>query len=238
LESVKIRIPLLAGVIALSAVVFYTLHGGSNADTKSSTERKADAARTAARNAGPFVPPQLGAASADVKPADVEHANVEGLAEPLEPGYLAVAHAAKECYRKRPAPKPIRPNGPDETIESIQLEYRQVSDHGVGRVEKLKVVHGKLTDPSLQACIVKVAAAATWSTSEPDGVIGTLEQNVNVGDLMRPAHGLPPASQRSPKPSGPPPPALAGPLGKPAPDADDDHPGVIVAEPRLAGQPK
>lgn len=173
-----------------------------------------------------------------VEPTEVEHANVEGLPEQLEPGYLAVEHAAKGCYRGRPAPEPIRPNGPDETIESIKLAYRQVSSNGVGRVEDLKVVTGKLTDQALESCIVKVAAAATWSSSAPDGLIGDLQQNVTLGDLMRPDHGLPPPSKRSPKPTAPPPPELAGPLGKQAPDVEDDHPDVIVAEPGLAKQKK
>jgi hypothetical protein len=235
---VKSRVALLVGVIALAAVLFYALYGSSRSETKPSTERKADGALAAARSAAPPATPHLGGAAPVAKTDDVEHANVEGLPEPLEPGYLAVEHAAKGCYRGRRAPKPIRPNGPDATIESIQLAYRQVSNNGVGRVEDLKVVNGKLTDQALQSCIVKAAGAATWSSTAPDGVIGNLEQNVNLGDLKRPDHGLPPESQRSPKPLLPPPPALAGPLGKQATDAEDDHPGVIVSEPGLAKQPK
>jgi hypothetical protein len=233
------RVGLLAGVTALAAVLFYTLHGGSSSEAKSSTERTADGAPATARSAAaPVATPRLGGAAPEVKPDDVEHANVANLPEPLEPGYLAVEHAAKRCYRGHPAPQPIRPDGPDETIESIQLSYRQVSSHGIGRAEDVKIVHGQLTDQALESCIVSAAAAVTWSSTAPDGEIGTLAQNVNLGDLMRPDHGLPPESQRSPKPTAPPPPELAGPLGKQAPDVEDDHPDVIVPEPGLAKQPK
>jgi hypothetical protein len=231
------RVALLAGVIAVAAVLFYAVHGGSRSDR--GTERTADSVPTAAaRSATPTSTPHLGGAAPVAKAGDVEHANVEGLPEPLEPGYLAVEHAAKHCYSGRPAPQPIRPNGPDETIESIQLSYRQVSSHGVGRVEDLKVSNGTLTDQALQSCILAAAAAVAWSSNAPDGEIGTLQQNVNLGDLMRPDYGLPPVSKRSPKPTAPPPPELAGPLGQQAAAPEDEHPDVIVAEPGLAKQPK
>ncbi|HUS27951.1 MAG TPA: hypothetical protein VMZ53_05565 [Kofleriaceae bacterium] len=236
----KSRLALLGGGIALGAVLFYALHGDdSNAQTtSSSTERTADRSRAQARSAGPNETGQL-AAPGVVKHADtVEHANVDGLPEELEPGYLAIEHAAKGCYRGRPAPTPIRPAGPDETIESIRLSYRQVANHGVGRVENLKVNDGELTDKALQACIVKAAAGATWSSTEPDGVIGDLEQNIMLGDLLRPDHGLPPVDKRSPTPTAPPPPELAGPLGQQAPEPEDDHADVIVADPSVAKQRK
>lgn len=226
-------IALLAGVIAVVVgLLVYALHGDSEAETKPATERAADGTRSAAPT-----PPSLAGADPVVKPDNVEHANVDGLPEALEAGYLAVEHAAKTCYRGR-TPTPIRPKGPDETIETIQLAYRQVANHGVGRIEDLTVKSGKLTDQALQSCIVKVAASATWRSTAPDGLIGDLEQNVNLGDLMRPDFGLPPESKRSPKPTAPPPAALAGPLGQPTPEVEDDHAGTIVSEPGPATKPK
>lgn len=224
----KRLVALLAGAIAVAAVLFLSLGGGSKAETKPSTEHEAP---VAARSVAPTAAPRLASAAPVVKTDAVEHANVDGLPDALEPGYLAVEQAAKTCRSGRPAPKPIRPNGPDETIESIQLSYRQVSSGGVGRIEDLKVSDGKLTDQALQSCIVKAAASASWKSDAPDRLIGTLQQNVNVGDLMRPDFGLPPESRRSPKPTAPPPPELAGPLGQQAPEVEDDHKDVIVAEP-------
>lgn len=236
----KSRVALLAGVIAVAALGFYALHGGSTSEAKPSTERPVDVAPLAAGPAasarGPA--PQLAGAAPVVKTGDVEHASVVNLPDSLEPGYLAVEHAAKGCYRGHAPPSPTRPGGPDETIESIQLSYRQVSSHGAGHIEDLEILHGTLSDQALQSCIVSAASAVTWSSTAPDGEIGSLEQNVNVGDLMRPDYGLPPESKRSPKPTAPPPPELAGPLGQQAPEVADDHPDVVVPEPGLAKQPK
>jgi hypothetical protein len=226
----KRLVALLVGVLAVVAVLFYALRRDSKSATKTSPEVTAETHATAARSTTPS--PRLVGAAPVVEPKLAEHANIEGLPDALEPGYLAVEHAAKGCYRGRPAPKPIRENGPDETIESIRLSYRQISSHGVGHVEDMKVNNGALTDQALQSCIVKMAAAATWSSSAPDGEIGDLEQNIVLGDLMRPDHGLPPMAQRSPMPTAPPPPELAGPLGKQAELPEDDHPGVVVSAPR------
>lgn len=215
--------------VAIVAVAFFTFRHRSTPETKISTtadETHAAGAPSAA------TAPRLGGAAPVAEPVEIEHANIDGLPDALEPGYLAVEHAAKTCYRGRPAPKPIRDNGPDETIESIRLSYRQVVSHGVGHIEDLKVNDGKLTDQALQSCIVKMASAATWSSSASDGEIGDLEQNIVLGDLMRPDHGLPPVSQRSPKPTAPPPPELAGPLGQQPETPEDDHAGVVVAAPR------
>jgi hypothetical protein len=234
------RVGLLAGAAALAAVLFFALHGGSKSEAKPSTDRTADGAPATARPAValPTVASQLGVTATVVKTGEVEHANVEGLPEPLEPGYLAIEHAAKGCYRGHTAPAPIRPGAADETTESIQLSYRQVSSHGIGRAEDVKVLHGKLTDQALQSCIVNAANGVTWSSNAPDGVIGELEQNVNVGDLLRPDYGLPPESKRSPKPTAPPPPAMAAPLGTQTPEPEDEHPDVVVPDPGPAKQPK
>jgi hypothetical protein len=225
----KRLIALLVGVVAIVGVLLFTLHRGSGS-TKSSTNTADSAPTTAARSVTSA--PRLGGAAPAVETNVVEHANIDGLPDALEPGYLAVEHAAKGCYRGRPAPKPIRSNGPDETIESIRLSYRQVVSHGVGHVEDMKVNNGELTDQALQSCIVKMAAAATWRSNAPDGEIGDLEQNVTLGDLMRPGSGLPPVAQRSPTPTAPPPPELAGPLGKQAEVVEDDHAGVVVSAPK------
>jgi hypothetical protein len=223
------RVALLAGVIAVAAGLYFALHESSTSEAKPTSERTTSpAVATSATTA-----PSLGNGATPVVATEhVERANVAGLPEPLEPGYLAVEHAAKGCYRGRPAPQPIRPNGPDETIEAIQLSYRQVVSHGVGHIEGLEVSHGQLTDQALQSCIVKVVASATWKSNAPDGEIGDLQQNITLGDLMRPDYGLPPPEKRSPKPTAPPPAELAGPLGKPAVEAEDDHAGVMVSAPR------
>lgn len=228
---------LLGGVIAVGGGLFFVLHGDSKAETKTTNERAVDGASSTTRNA-PTAIPTLASADPAVKPAGVEHANIDGLPDQLEPGYLAVEHAAKSCYRGHTPPKPVRPNGPDETIESLQLSYRQVVSHGVGHIEDLKVIDDQLNDESLQSCIVGAAASAKWASNAPDGVIGDLQQNVVVGDLMRPDYGLPPESRRSPKPTAPPPPELAGPLGKQADEPEDDHAGVVVSDPALARQKK
>jgi hypothetical protein len=234
------RVALFVGVIAVAALGFLALHGGSKSEAKPSTERTVDVAPATAGPAAsaPGPAPQLAGAAPAMKTGDVEHANVVNLPDSLEPGYLAIEHAAKGCYRGHVPPAPTRPNGPDETIDSIQLSYRQVSSHGAGHIEDLKVVHGTLSDQALQSCIVNAASGVTWSSTAPDGEIGSLEQNVNVGDLMRPDYGLPPESKRSPKPTAPPPPAMAAPLGQQAPEVADDHPDVVVPEPGLANQPK
>jgi hypothetical protein len=236
---VKSRSALLGGVIVLAAVLVYVLHDGDSKSETAPSDRKAENAaasvpRVATRTtAGP----RLGGVAPVAKPADVEHANIVGLPDVLEPGYLAFEHAAKTCYRGR-KPTPTRPNGPDETIETIKLSYRQVISGGVGHVEDLKVVDDKVTDETLSSCIVKATAAATWSQDVPDGELGEVAQNVNLGDLMRPDVGLPPVSQRSPPPTAPPLPELAGPLGQQAETVEDDHAGVVVSDPALASQNK
>ncbi len=222
---------LIAGVLVVGAGTFFVLHRGTKAETESTTpEAAASDTQTMATHSA--TAPRLGGPPAIAKPAPAEHANIDGLPEPLEAGYLAVEHAAKTCYRGRPVPQPIRPNGPDGTVESIRLSYRQVVKHGVGHVEDLKINDGKLTDQALESCIVKMTSAATWSSPAPDGEIGELEQNIALGDLMRPDYGLPPPSKRSPTPTAPPPPELAGPLGKQAEQPEDDHPGVVVSAPK------
>ena len=223
---------LIAGVIVVGAGTFFVLHRGSKADPKPASNEVAATETQTATSHSATPAPRLGGAAPVAKPPPAEHANIDGLPEPLEAGYLAVEHAAKTCYRGRPAPQPIRPNGPDGTVESIRLSYRQVVSHGVGHVEDLKINNGKLTDQALESCIVKVTAAATWSSPAPDGEIGELEQNITLGDLMRPDYGLPPPEKRSPMPTAPPPPELAGPLGKSAEAPEDDHPGVVVSAPK------
>jgi hypothetical protein len=218
----KHRVPLLIGVVAVGGVAAYFMLGRDSKTEMKPSEQQVTQVHTPP-SASPGVTPQLRnvAPVASTNTAPVEHAQVDGLPEVLEPGYLAIERAAKTCQTGRPAPTPIRPNGPDETIETIKLSYRQVAANGVGHIEAVTVIDGKLTDQALQSCIVRVAGEVTWSASAPDGLIGTLEQNINVGDLMRPEYGLPPPSKRSPKPTAPPPPELAGPLGQQAPGADD-----------------
>ena len=200
------------------AVLFYALHGNSKASTPAPTPSVHDQPPVAM--AAPTTP----ALTAPVAPEVVEHANVDGLAPALEPGYLAVEHAAKKCWhdRNRPPAPATRPNGPDETIETIQLTYRQVADHGVGHIEELKVGRDQLTDQTLQACIVKAGGAATWKTTAPDGALGVVEYNVNIGDLMRPPPALPPTLPTPPD----------------NPNVEDVQPASIVADPEPGRIPK
>ena len=186
------RAALLAAVVFPVVVLFYALHGSSKASTPKPSERDQPPVATAPATTAPATP----SLSAPAAATPVVEAYGEGLLPALQPGHAAVEQAAKKCWhdRNRPPAPATRPNGPDETIETIQLTYRLVAENGVGHIEEVKVGHDQLTDQALQACIVKGAAAATWSSSAPDGVLGTIEHNVNIGDLMRPPPSLPPPS--------------------------------------------
>jgi hypothetical protein len=214
------HLALLACVVALVAAMFYAAQGSSKAEATKSAEGGTAPTTiegtnvVAVRKAAPSAPSAPPSASV-VDPRFVEHANIAGLPEELEPGYLAIEHAAKTCYRGRKVPKPTRPNGPDETVETIKISYRQLSDQGVGHVEDLTVTRGQFTDQKLQACIVKAMTAATWTSAAPDGVIGEMEQEVNLGDLLRPDFKPPPAVKTFTAPA-------------PQQPEVDEHPGVVV----------
>lgn len=212
------RVALLAAVIFPIAVLFYALHGNSKASTPAPRPNERDqppvatTVSTAPSLSTPVAAPPAVETNADGLLPD-------GLLPVLQPGYSAVEQAAKKCWhdRNRPPTPATRPNGPDETIETIQLTYRQIADHGVGHIEEVRVGRDKLTDQALQACIVKAAGMVTWNTSAPDGVLGTIEHNVNIGDLMRPPPALPPPSA---------PPANQ--------DIEEAHPASIVVDPEPA----
>lgn len=222
----RLRVALIAAVAALGAVVLLVRSRGSDASadagppsTTSGSETATEANRTAAptRNRGPRV-----AGEPEARP---ERVRVTGLPEELHASWLAVEHAAKDCYRGRPVPPPTRPNGPDETIETLMLEYRVVVQGGVGKLEDLRVTDGALTDAELQGCIVEAVAAATWEDVAADGVLAMMKHEINLGDLMRPDHGLLPESERPP--IEPLPPGGAPPLGvEPAEPSVDEHPSV------------
>ncbi len=231
----RLRVALVAAVAAIGAVVLFVRYRGSSADPPSSSAGKVAAtgsdgttAPTHQRN-----PSGHGRVIESSRP---ERPHVKGLPVELEPTWLAVEHAAKDCYRGRVVPPPEEPNGPDETVETLTVGYRAVSKDGAGHVEDVTVVRGALTDPDLQACILESVALATWDSVQDDGEI-SMEQEINLGDLQRPDHGPPPESERSPTPTAPPPPELARPLGERAP-ADEDHTSVEVYDPTPAQQAK
>jgi hypothetical protein len=67
----------------------------------------------------------------------------------------------------------------------------------------LRIIETGLTRGDLEQCIVAAATAAEWDSSG-DGALGTLTQEINLGDLLRPI-GPPPEHERSPRPTAPPP---------------------------------
>lgn len=213
------RAALLAAVVFPVVVLFYALHGSSKASTPKPSERDQPPVATTTVTTAPATP----SLSAPAPATPVVEAYGEGLLPVLQPGHAAVEQAAKKCWhdRNRPPSPATRPNGPDETIETIQLTYRLISDQGVGRVEEVKIGHDQFTDQALQSCILKAAAAVTWKSSAPDGLLGIVEHNVNIGDLMRPPPSLPPPSSA---------PATA--------EAEETKVMSVTFDPKPAEQPK